>query len=113
MASALDVNMVHAATWKGAQAAPPAAPNPLNVTSGYCWGFNSVQWAAQSGAVEYRLFRSYSSGFTNPTLIYSGPGIATGVNVSQSAYLRAKACNSGGCSPYSAQVAADYFPGCM
>lgn len=113
MAAALDINMPLASTWKGIQSVPPSAPDPITVGSGFCYGFNTVDWTSQSGGVEYRLFQSTSSSFTNPDVVYSGPGSTTNINVSQTVYLRAKACNSGGCSPYSAQVSAGYYPGCM
>ena len=113
MAKALNTNMPIAAAWKGAQATPPSAPNPVGASSFYCWGMNSVNWTAQSGTAEYRLFSSSSSSFTNPTLMYSGPDTSTTVNVGQTSYLRVKACNSGGCSPYSSQVVAEYYNGCM
>lgn len=112
MAAALNINMPYAAGWKGAQAPPPSAPNPISVSPQYCWGLNLVAWTAQSGTVEYRLFQSDSPSFTFPYLVYSGPGTATFINVSGTAYLRARACNSGGCSAYSTQVTATYYPGC-
>lgn len=112
MAAALNVNMPHAAGWKGTQATPPSAPNPISAHTFYCFGQNAVQWTAQSGAVEYRLFQSHSPSFTSPFLVYSGPGTGTLVNVNSTAYLRARACNSGGCSPYSQQVTAHYQSWC-
>lgn len=113
MAAALDINMSHAAGWKGTQSTPPSAPDPISTSSFYCWGMTSVNWAAQTGTVEYRLFRSSSSSFTHPVLMYSGPKTATTVNVDQTSYLRVKACNSGGCSPYSSQAVAFYYSACM
>lgn len=112
MAAALNINMSHAAGWKGMQALPPSAPNPINANPHYCFGMNTVRWTAQSGAVEYRLFQSHSPSFTSSFLVYSGPGTGTLVNLSSTAYLRARACNSGGCSPYSQQVTAHYQSGC-
>lgn len=112
MVAALNVNMPHAAGWKGTQATPPSAPNPISAHTFYCFGQNAVQWTAQSGAVEYRLFQSHSPSFTSPFLVYSGPGTGTLVNVNSTAYLRARACNSGGCSPYSQQVTAHYQSWC-
>ncbi|GEM_PF-3507883 len=43
----------------------------------------------------------------------TAPGTSTNVNVDQTNYLQVKACNSGGCSPYSSQVTAHYYNGCM
>ncbi len=113
MAAALNVNMPHAATWKGSQASQPSAPDPISNLSHHCWGLNTVYWTEQPGLVEYRLYQSESPNFSSPMLIYSGSGTATGINVDQTTYLRVKACNSGGCSPDSAQVTATYTPGCL
>ena len=113
MAKALNTNMPVAAAWKGTQATPPSAPDPVSASPFYCWGMNSVSWTTQSGTAEYRLFSSSSSNFTNPTLMYSGPDTSTTVNVGQTSYMQVKACNSGGCSPYSSQVVAHYYNGCM
>lgn len=112
MAQALNENMPKAANWKGVQATPPSAPDPISASYSGCGGANSVHWTAQSGTVEYRLFRSSSPGFTDPVLMYSGPDTSTTIIVQQTSYVRVKACNSGGCSPYSSQVIAEYHNYC-
>lgn len=111
MVTALDINMPHAASWKGVQDPPPPAPDPVSVTPLFCWGLNVVQWAAQAEAVEYRLFRSYSPAFSSPFPVYSGPGTFASIDVDTTWYLRVQACNSGGCV-YSSQVQAQYHPSC-
>jgi hypothetical protein len=91
----------------------PNPPNPITRASQYCMGINDIYWTAQPGATYYQLHRSYSSSFTSPVVIYSGPDTEQVVNVSKGStwYFRAKACNSGGCSGYSSQVFATYWNG--
>jgi len=110
----LNISMPVVSAYRGASVPPPNAPNPINRVPEFCFGFNSVIWTAQTGATEYKLYKSTSSSFTSPTLLYSGTSTSASVNVSSGTwYLRAQACNSSGCSAYSDQVTASYFNGCL
>ncbi len=92
----------------------PSPPDPISSVSEKCYGLNEVTWTAQSGATDYELYRSTSSSFTNPTLIYNGTGTSTVINVTYGTwYLRARACDVDGCSNYTAQVSATRFSGCL
>lgn len=113
MAAALEINMPHAATWKGAQPSPPWAPNPISALHFPCWGHNTINWTEKLGATEYRLYQSHSSSFSSPQLVYSGPNTGITLNVGQTTWLRARSCNAGGCSPDSDQVVAHYTGNCM
>jgi peptidoglycan hydrolase-like protein with peptidoglycan-binding domain len=96
---------------QGIQAIYLSAPNPIYNVSERCGGFNTVYWTAKPGATSYKLYRSFSSSFTSPTLIYSGSNTHSFINVSSTWYLRAKSCNAYGCSGYSTQVSASYYSG--
>ncbi len=114
MKSWLNTAMPIASQWRANTSSVPTAPNPISKQSGQCYGFNTVNWTAQSGATEYKLYRSTNSSFTNAVLQYSGTNTQTGVNVSSGTwYLRAKACNASGCSPYSNQVTASRISSCL
>jgi Dual-action HEIGH metallo-peptidase len=94
----------------------PNPPSPLTRIGEACAGYNNIYWTAQVGADYYQLYRSSSSSFTSPVLIYSGPNTWEPINVfpEPTWYLRAKACNTFGCSGYSTQVSAKYYTGtCM
>ena len=97
---------------------PPAAAAVLDVIPGFCFGSSSVHWTAVSGASNYRLFRSFSSGFSSPTLIFDGSGTSAYINIPDPPepgtwHLRVKACNSGGCSGWSNQESASWVHGCF
>ena len=114
MESHLEGSMPVVSGWRetGNSAAPPP-PDPINATSEQCYGLNSVTWTAQVMTTDYELYRSTSSSFTNPVLIYAGRGTFTTVNVSSGTwYLRARACSSAGCSNYTSQVSATRISGC-
>ncbi|MBE9550193.1 MAG: hypothetical protein IMF09_12380 [Proteobacteria bacterium] len=93
---------------------PPAAPNPIAVAYDPCYGYNDVNWTAQTSATDYKLYMSTSSSFTSPTLVYSGTNTYTTVNVNPGStwYLKATACNAAGCGAYSTQVTANYYNIC-
>jgi hypothetical protein len=83
-------------------------------SSELCYGANSISWASQPFATEYKLYKSTSYNFTNPSLIYSGTNTSTFVNVNYGTwYLRAVACNASTCSTYTNQVAAARYNGCI
>jgi len=110
----LNISMPVVSAYRGAPIPPPAAPNPISSNNESCFGLNSVSWTAKTGATEYKLYKSTSSSFTSPSLLYSGTGTTTAVNVSSGTwYLRAQACNSSGCSAYSNQVSAYRINSCL
>jgi len=97
---------------------PPANPPSLSVTPGFCFGSSSVGWTVVSGASNYRLSRSFSSGFSSPSVIYDGSGTFTAIDIPGPPepgtwYLRVKACNAGGCSGWSNQQSANWVNGCF
>jgi len=94
---------------------PPASAPALSIIPGLCFGQSDLSWNTVSGATSYQLYKSTSSSFLYPSVIYSGSGTFTSINVpsNQSWYLKAKACNAGGCSGYSSQVIAHYINSCL
>ena len=114
MKQSLNNTMPIVSGWRGNPMPPPNAPNPISSNNELCFGFNTINWTAQSGATEYKLYKSTSSSFTSPVLLYSGSNTTTGVNVNSGTwYLRAQACNASGCSTYSNQVTAYRYNGCI
>ncbi len=110
----LDIGMPVVSNYKGLPIPPPPAPNPISATNESCFGLNSVTWTAQSGATEYKLYKSTSSNFTSPVMLYNGTNTTTAVNVNSGLwYLRAQACNASGCSVYSNQVTAYRISNCL
>jgi hypothetical protein len=110
----LNTSMSFVSGYRGAPVPPPNAPNPISSNNEACFGLNTVTWTAQSGATEYKLYKSTSSSFTSPVLLYSGTSTFTGVSVNSGTwYLRAQACNSSGCSANSNQVTAYRYNGCL
>lgn len=94
---------------------PPSSAPVLDVIPGHCWGLFDVTWTSVSGATNYRLYRSRSSSFASPTLVFDGSGTFATINVPESTtwYLQVKACNSGGCGPWSNQESATWVNGCF
>ena len=91
----------------------PAPPSPLVRQSEGCHGLYDMSWASSTGATQYKLYRSLSSGFGSPLQVYSGADTNTTANVSSGTwYFRARACNSHGCSGWSNQVSATRLPHC-
>jgi hypothetical protein len=110
----LNIGMPIVSGWRGAPVPLPNAPNPISSNNEACFGLNSVTWTAQSGATEYKLYKSTSSSFTSPVLLYFGSNTTTLANVNSGTwYLRAQACNASGCSAYSNQVTAFRYNGCL
>lgn len=92
----------------------PAAPNPLTRTSEACFGLNYIDWAPVATATSYQLWRSASSGFGSPVMLYSGNLTDADINVSSGTwYLRARACNANGCGAWTNQVSAIRVAYCM
>lgn len=91
----------------------PSWPSPIAKQSDECYGLYDITWPKITGASEYKLYRSLSSGFTSPTQIYSGTATTETVNVSYGTwYFRARACNNLGCSSWSNQVSATRLHSC-
>ncbi len=91
-----------------------AAPSPLTKISESCYGLHWMDWSSQAGATSYQLWRSTSSGFGSPVMLYSGPNTDADINVSSGTwYLRARACNASGCSAWTNQVSATRINTCM
>lgn len=110
----LNIGMPVVSGWRGNPVPPPNVPNPISSHNESCFGMNSVSWTAQSGATEYKLYKSTSSSFTSPVLLYSGSNTTAMANVDSGTwYLRAQACNGSGCSAYSNQVTAYRYNGCL
>jgi hypothetical protein len=76
------------------------APLALTVTPAQCYGLNDVEWGNSAGATYFELYRSPNAAFNPQARIYSGSGTFVSINVSGIAYLRVRACNPTGCSPY-------------
>lgn len=92
----------------------PATPSSLTVRLEYCYGFNSLEWSASTGATYYELYGSTSSTFTHQWLEYSGSGTSHFVNVSGTTFYRVRACNANGCSGYrNGNRAARYYSVCL
>lgn len=111
----LEVTMPEVSLWNDTLAAVPDVPTPIIVVAALCYGLNIVIWEAESFVTEYRLYSSLSSNFANPVLIYNGLVPTADINVfsNNTWYLRAQACNSGGCSAYTEQVSASWHNGCL
>lgn len=91
----------------------PPAPSPLNKYSEACYGLYDITWTPQAGATHYQLYRSTSSGFTSPVQVYSGSDTYAPINVASGTwYLRARSCNTFGCSAWSNQVSATRLATC-
>lgn len=60
---------------------PPSSPPTLSVIPGFCFGQSWLNWTSVSGASSYRLYRSFSSSFSAPSLIYDGAGNSVMINI--------------------------------
>ncbi len=94
---------------------PPAEPTSFSVFREFCYGLNTLEWAASCNPVtHYEVYRSSSPSFTSQTLHYSGPDTSSFINVSSATYLRVRACNGSSCSPYrNGSNTATYTNGCF
>jgi hypothetical protein len=92
----------------------PMVPSSLSKMSESCYGFHWAYWKAQPNATSYELWRSTSSAFSSPVMVYSGSSTDASFNVSSGTwYLRARACNANGCSGWTNQVSATRVNYCM
>lgn len=93
---------------------PPAAPSFVSASSWFCRGWHDISWPAVSGATSYRLEFSPVSNFAYGGMIYAGSSTSVTIEVGDIWYLRARACNAGGCSGNSGVAQARYHYGeCM
>lgn len=114
MESHLENAMPIVSGWRAEPPAPPAAPNPLVKQPESCFGLFGMSWAAQPSATSYQLYRSTSNTFSNPAMLYSGADLDTLIDVTSGTwYLRARACNAGGCSGWTNQVSATRLNVCL
>lgn len=86
-------------------ASVPSAPSSIIVSPNYSTGASTVDWLSVSGAVEYEVWGDRDPSFSRAFKMVTTPSTSftfnpSGVNI----YVRVKACNSSGCSPYSSQV---------
>lgn len=113
MKSWLNSKMTGISNWTGDPLQIPSAPS-LTTYNEHCYGFNGASWNSINGATEYKLYKSTTSSFQNPSLIYNGVNTSSYLNVNSGTwYLRVKACNAAGCSAYSNQATAYYYNGCQ
>jgi len=114
MSRALEDDLMPAASAWVNDPPPPSPPGQPTANPAACNGRTLVGWPAVSGSTYYQLSRSTSSNFSNPTVAYSGPSTSTLINLGTSGitYLRAQACNAGGCSGYSPQAVGAGYSGC-
>lgn len=97
---------------------PDVAPGaPANITvPTTSTGTHTISWGAATGTVtRYELQQDTNSGFTAPTLAYSGTALSSSVTITQSGtyYYRVRACNGTACSAYqhgANSVVVDYLP---
>lgn len=90
---------------------PPAAPGYVTASTWWCMGWHDVSWPAVAGATSYRLEFSPVSNFAYGGMIYAGSSTFATIEVGDLWYLRARACNAGGCSGYSSVAEARYHYG--
>jgi hypothetical protein len=80
----------------------PSPPTSITVPA-TSTGTHIVSWGAATGTVtRYELQQDTNSGFTAPTLAYSGTALSSSVTVTQDGtyYYRVRACNGTACSNY-------------
>jgi len=84
----------------------PAAPTGVTASDGTFQDRVRVSWTASSGATYYQVFRNTSSSHSGETTLTSSIGSSpyddTSAAAGQTYYYWVKACNSAGCSGYSA-----------
>jgi hypothetical protein len=83
------------------------------MTNEQCFGYNTADWTASSGATAYELWGSSSSTFTFSSLWYSGPNTTFFINVGSTTYFHVRACSANGCSAFSATKTARHITGCL
>lgn len=92
----------------------PSAPSSVSVISEKCYGFNWVNLSAVSGATSYQIYSVYSPSSTSGSLLKTITDTSTDISVTSQTYIKAKACNSYGCSAMSTSYGtAQYYNYCM
>lgn len=85
---------------------PPAIPGAISAPATSDTGSYTVRWGASgSGTVTaYQLYESTNSSFTGQTRVYNALGTSTQISgrADGTLYYRARACNGGACSGYTA-----------
>jgi len=86
--------------------APPSAPTGVSASDGTFTDRVQVSWSASTGATYYQVFRHTSNNSSSATLLSSSfpssPYNDTSAVAGTTYYYWIKACNSGGCSSFSA-----------
>jgi hypothetical protein len=86
--------------------APPPAPTGVSASDGTFTDRVQVSWSASTGATYYQVFRHTSNNSSSATLLSSSfpssPYNDTSAVAGTTYYYWIKACNSGGCSSFSA-----------
>jgi hypothetical protein len=99
-------NAIGCAGWSLAQtvevAVPPASAPTLTAPATNTTGSYSVSWTPVARATRYELDQNWNGSGWGP--MYNGPGTSAGRSgmVSGTYQYRVRACNTGGCGPYSA-----------
>jgi hypothetical protein len=116
MVSSLDDTVPAVAGYKSPAAQAPGTPQSITLQSGLCYGLNWLSWSAASGTVGwYESQTSLQSNFSSAVDTYRGPlQTLLAIDVSQTTYVRLRACNSAGCSTWAnAPNTATYTNGCI
>ena len=88
----------------------PPAPASLSVSPSFCFSWASLNWSSSAGATSYEVEISYQSNFPFAWNVYAGPGTYLNFNGGWNPdYYRVRACNSGGCSGYTAGSQPVYY----
>ncbi len=93
----------------------PATPTSFTATPDYCYGWATMSWNSSAGATSYEVQMSYSTAFTSAWTVYAGPDTYLDYNGgSGTKYFRVRACNTSGCSAYSARSGSiGYWSPCL
>ena len=93
----------------------PSAISPVTVVRGLCFDDNWVNYNAPSGLLGwYEIQTDSNSSFSSPTAFYRGVKTSVPLSVFSTTWMRARACNSSGCSGWTnGSQAATYTAGCL
>lgn len=93
----------------------PSTPSQWKIRNAFCYSLNDATWNASTGGVtKYEIWGSGSSSFTSPwkAKTITPPAGYAQLDVSSTTWFKIKACNSSGCSAFSAKEKASYTNGC-